>query len=164
MTDNRSTTSFLERDCPCGSGRRYDECCGPLHHGDQAASDAATLMRSRYSAYALHLPTYLLSSWHESTRPHGLEDDELEWTGLQIHGHKQLDPAQATVTFTAFFKTPDGTPGTLKEESRFLFEQGRWWYVDGEVPKQQPERRQKIGRNDPCPCGSGKKYKRCCGA
>jgi uncharacterized protein len=28
----------------------------------------------------------------------------------------------------------------------------------------RPERRVKVGRNDPCPCGSGKKYKRCCGA
>ena len=33
---------------------------------------------------------------------------------------------------------------------------------DGTV-KKQPRRVQKIGRNDPCPCGSGKKYKHCCG-
>ena len=33
---------------------------------------------------------------------------------------------------------------------------------DGTV-KKQPRRVQKVGRNDPCPCGSGKKYKRCCG-
>ncbi|MCI6785228.1 MAG: preprotein translocase subunit SecA [Clostridiales bacterium] len=33
---------------------------------------------------------------------------------------------------------------------------------DGSV-KKQPRKVQKIGRNDPCPCGSGKKYKQCCG-
>lgn len=163
MADNHQTTSFLSRDCPCGSGRRYDECCGPLHHGDQDASDAVSLMRSRYSAYVLHLPTYLLSSWHQSTRPPGLEEDDLEWTGLQVHDHEQTDANHATVTFTAFFRTPDGKPGTVREHSRFIFEQDRWWYLDGELPRQQPERRQKIGRNDPCPCGSGKKYKHCCG-
>ncbi|MDW7739173.1 MAG: preprotein translocase subunit SecA [Bacillota bacterium] len=34
----------------------------------------------------------------------------------------------------------------------------------GQVQKQEPVTVEKIGRNDPCPCGSGKKYKKCCGA
>ena len=29
--------------------------------------------------------------------------------------------------------------------------------------KQAPKKKEKIGRNDPCPCGSGRKYKQCCG-
>jgi preprotein translocase subunit SecA len=35
----------------------------------------------------------------------------------------------------------------------------------GEANEKKPEqrRRDKVGRNDPCPCGSGKKYKKCCG-
>ena len=34
---------------------------------------------------------------------------------------------------------------------------------DGTVKKQPVKKGQKVGRNDPCPCGSGKKYKKCCG-
>lgn len=36
-------------------------------------------------------------------------------------------------------------------------------YADEDVPKQPKKVENKIGRNDPCPCGSGKKYKKCCG-
>jgi preprotein translocase subunit SecA len=36
--------------------------------------------------------------------------------------------------------------------------------IEGNTPGGQQRKNQKVGRNDPCPCGSGKKYKKCCGA
>jgi SEC-C motif-containing protein len=121
-------------------------------------------MCARYSAHALRLPTYLLASWHASTRPDSVDtDDGLQWTGLQIHEHNSVSEHEATVTFSAFFRTADNKPGSLQEQSRFVHEDGRWWYLDGERPKRAPQRRRKTGRNAPCPCGSGKKYKHCCG-
>lgn len=35
--------------------------------------------------------------------------------------------------------------------------------ADIKPPSVRPEKKAKVGRNDPCPCGSGKKYKKCCG-
>ncbi len=38
------------------------------------------------------------------------------------------------------------------------------WQADASTAPPEPQHtKSKIGRNDPCPCGSGKKYKRCCG-
>ena len=34
---------------------------------------------------------------------------------------------------------------------------------DGSAPQPKKNQEKQIGRNDPCPCGSGKKYKQCCG-
>jgi len=56
--------------CPCCSGKRLTQCCGPLLAGQQHARTVKQLMRSRFSAFALggH-GDYLLASWHPSTRP-----------------------------------------------------------------------------------------------
>jgi preprotein translocase subunit SecA len=45
------------------------------------------------------------------------------------------------------------------EQQRMVLSRG-----EGEDRKKPVKREQKVGRNDPCPCGSGKKYKKCCGA
>jgi len=90
-------------------------------------------MRSRYSAFALGLPDYLLATWHPATRPADLDlDPATTWTGLEILGTeagKAWDQA-GTVTFVASFSSPDGD-GTMRERSRFTLEGGRWYYVDG---------------------------------
>lgn len=146
-----------QRACPCGSGTAYADCCGPYHQGAPAPSPEA-LMRSRYSAFALDLRDYLLSSWHASTRPASLAaDDTTHWVRLEILG-SQAAGDQGRVHFRATFR--EGRRwAVLEEESRFLREAGRWYYQEGETSWQ----RLKPGRNDPCPCGSGRKFKACCG-
>lgn len=119
--------------CPCGSPD-YARCCQPLHAG-AAAPTAEALMRSRYSAYALGLAPYLLATWHASTRPTALDlnDAPCQWIGLQIRAHAQQDASHATVTFVARYRV-NGRAQRLQEHSRFVREDGRWFYVDGDLP------------------------------
>ena len=109
---------------------------------------------------------YLQRTWHPTTREADLGvGDGTAWHGLTVVSTSggDLDDTEGMVEFVAVCRVK-GTPGTLREISRFVREDGRWYYVDGEAPKQQPVTGgRKVGRNEPCPCGSGKKYKRCCG-
>jgi SEC-C motif domain protein len=122
--------------CPCGSGRAYAACCGRWHAGDQhlQASDAETLMRSRYSAYVLGLGDYLRDTWHPSTRPAEAIDVDraLRWLGLDVRRHVQVDADHATVEFVARSKA-GGRAQRLHETSRFVRRAGRWVYVDGDL-------------------------------
>ena len=118
--------------CPCGSGRAYAGCCGPLHAGT-AAADAEALMRSRYSAYVMGLADYLQATWHATTRP--IEFDLAgapKWLGLAILRHQHTAPDHAVVEFVARYKA-GGRAGRLHEASRFVREGGRWYYLDGEM-------------------------------
>lgn len=120
--------------CPCGSGRRYVACCGQLHAGEQPAASAEALMRSRYSAYVLKLADYLLATWHASTRPSELDlaADDSKWLGLDVKRHEILGDDRATVEFVARYRIT-GRGHRLHELSRFVREDGRWFYVDGEL-------------------------------
>ncbi len=124
-------------------------------------------MRSRYTAYVLRNADYLSRTWHPATRPVELGlDDGTTWQGLTVirtSGGSENDE-RGIVEFTARCRVKE-TPGSLHEISEFVRQQGRWFYLDGDSPKRMPVKSgNKIGRNEPCPCGSGKKYKRCCGA
>jgi len=130
-------------------------------------------MRSRYTAYSLERRDYILQSWHSSQRPAQLQlDSQIQWLGLQIINSGALDkPRTASVSgadawgwveFIADFSC-NGQPGRLHERSRFVRQGEDWFYLDGEQlesPLREPA--QRPGRNDPCFCGSGKKYKKCC--
>ena len=120
--------------CPCGSSRHYADCCGRLHLGQEIASTAEALMRSRYSAYVLGLEPYLLASWHASTRPAelGLEDG-IKWLALEVKRHQVQDASHATVEFVARYRS-QGRGQRLQECSSFVKEDGRWFYVDGLIP------------------------------
>ncbi len=122
--------------CPCGSGQAYADCCARFHAGEQhlLAPDAERLMRSRYSAYVLGLADYLLATWHPSTRPATLEPNPegLRWLGLEVRRHSGQDADHATVEFVARSKL-GGRAQRLHETSRFVREDGRWFYVDGEM-------------------------------
>lgn len=149
--------------CPCGSNLSYEICCGRYHKGG-AAPTAESLMRSRYSAYVLRLVGYVTDTWHHTTRPATLSFDSAEpaWCGLTIcntSGGSASDQA-GEVEFIARWCKPDGQCGALHERSHFIREEGRWYYVDGTL---LPAPTAKIGRNDPCHCGSGRKFKLCCG-
>jgi len=156
------------RDCPCGSGRMFAHCCGPYLSGAARPATAEALMRSRYSAYVEHDDAYLLASWDPRTRPddpHPSADHGNTWTGLRILRTEAggEDDDEGVVEFVASCELR-GRPAQLHEISRFRRAgDGRWLYLDGD--NQQPLRRRqpKVGRNRPCPCGSGKKYKKCCG-
>ncbi|HED32725.1 MAG TPA: hypothetical protein ENJ08_00715 [Gammaproteobacteria bacterium] len=158
--------------CLCGVGKSTETCCLPLINGQKDAETPAQLMRSRYSAYAMGNVSYLMQSWHASTRPQGIElDSRLAWTGLTLLGkHKMRDKAwgnetagkEAYVAFIARFVS-EGVAGQMHERSRFVFEQGRWFYVDGQqIESAAGEGSRRPGRNEPCYCGSGKKFKKCC--
>lgn len=157
--------------CPCGSGASLGACCGPIIGGTPAAT-AEALMRSRYTAYVIEEIDHI-------ARTHSSEDSETfdqaeaeslarsaEWLGLEIQatsGGGEADET-GTVEFATRYKK-DGQLHVHHEKSEFRREDGKWVYVDGEMnPKGAPRRVDKVGRNEPCPCGSGKKYKKCCGA
>lgn len=119
--------------CPCGSGRAYTDCCGPLHEGTPAAS-AEALMRSRYSAFVLGRDEYLLATWHAGTRPAQIDADPgCKWLGLEVRRHEQSDATHALVEFVARCRI-GGRGQRLHETSRFVREDGRWFYVDGSFP------------------------------
>jgi SEC-C motif-containing protein len=125
--------------CPCGSGSTYTDCCGRWHEAfaTQATLTAPSpeaLMRSRYSAFVLDLRAYLLATWHPSTRPAELEppEDGLKWLGLAIKAAAQSDTDHGTVEFVARSKL-GGRAHRLHETSRFVREQGCWYYLDGDL-------------------------------
>lgn len=89
-------------------------------------------MRSRYTAYVLRNENYLLATWHPSTRPGRVEfEPDLRWLGLRIHQTAMTGESSAQVEFTARYRVGGGTAVRMRERSRFTFEQGRWWYLDG---------------------------------
>lgn len=120
--------------CTCGNLRPYVECCGRFHSGEPA-DNAVKLMRSRYSAYVLRQEAYLLATWHPSTRPAtlDLDADNVHWLGLEIRA-QQPGASNARIEFIARFRVGDGVVQKQHEISRFLREDGRWFYLDGEFP------------------------------
>jgi len=170
----------LPNPCPCGSAIPYPECCGLYHSGMASAPTAEALMRSRYAAFALNKMDYILATQrleNEDESEIGIEDNSNAltlWTRLEILAAEQGQTSDetGTVTFRAYFQ--EGThKGELSEKSWFKKEEGQWLYVAGEhdikpvssVKTTPPKnaRPKNIGRNDPCSCGSGKKFKKCCG-
>ena len=155
--------------CPCGSEKEYEDCCGPIISGTVPAPTAEALMRSRYSAFVKGVPEHI----ERTDAPELREDfnrDELEqmmrdceWRGLKIRRTVETGDI-AEVEFVIRFRY-NRQDMVQTELSSFRRENGQWLYVTGEInPKQMPVRNErKIRRNDPCPCGSGKKAKKCCG-
>ena len=92
-------------------------------------------MRSRYTAYVLGLEPYLLATWHPSTRPDRLDlaaEAGTRWLGLEVRQHVPVDENHALVAFVARYRRA-GRGHRLQERSRFVREEGRWYYVDGEL-------------------------------
>lgn len=122
--------------CDCGLPRPYPDCCGRFHAGPLhlQAPDAQALMRSRYTAYVRDLVDYLLATWHPDTRPASIEPNPpgLRWLGLEVKGDAVQDETHQTVSFVARSKL-GGRAHRLEETSRFVREEGRWFYVDGDI-------------------------------
>ena len=125
--------------CPCGrltlkKPMSYGQCCGRWLDTDTPAPDAESLMRSRYSAFALERAPYLLRSWHASHRPASIEfEPGVRWLGLEVRSHTVTDATHAEVEFVARQKPLGGPAVRLHERSRFVLEDGRWLYVDGDA-------------------------------
>ena len=118
--------------CPCGSGDPLDDCCGRYHQGHPAPT-AEALMRSRYSAFVRENAAYLLATWHASTRPAQLDfEPGAKWLGLEVRAGAQTGEHSAEVEFVARYRV-GGRAVRLHERSRFVREQGRWYYVDGDL-------------------------------
>jgi len=158
--------------CPCGSERPYAECCGPVIAGERPARTAEELMRARYTAHVKVALPFIKETLHPDKRAEhddaGTRDwaRNSEWHGLQIVKTEGGGPddAEGKVEFIASF-TRDGGLRQHHEVASFTRVDGAWFLSDSEMVKLKPIVREtpKIGRNDPCPCGSGLKYKKCCG-
>ncbi len=121
--------------CPCGSNKQYSACCARYIEGGEIAPTAEALMRSRYTAYTLLREDYLLATWHPSTRPASLgvaQDAPTKWMGLEVKRHELQDESHALVEFVARYKV-NGRAHRMHEVSRFVREEGRWLYMDGDV-------------------------------
>ncbi|MBM6550214.1 YchJ family protein [Marinomonas ostreistagni] len=157
--------------CPCGANASYDACCGKYHNQSQNAPTAEALMRSRYSAFALGYFDYIAATQRLINEPDIRGDDiaqsngQTQWLELEINDTQdgQEDDMTGMVAFTAHFQEGQHS-GQLQERSLFEKVDGRWLYIAGEHEvKPATKAVEKVGRNDPCTCGSGKKYKKCCG-
>ncbi len=156
--------------CPCGSGLAEAACCGPILDGVPAPT-ALALMRSRYTAYVRGAIDYLVATHDASTRDTvdraavARWSRDTQWQGLEIIASERggEDDDTGIVEFVARGVTR-GAPFAQRERSRFRRVDGAWYYVDGKVGAEPVTRAPAPGRNDPCPCGSGMKYKRCHGA
>jgi len=156
--------------CPCGSQQNFDVCCQPLLNGQANATTAEALMRSRYSAFATGNIEYLIETLHSDKRQP--QDGELltqalehtRWLGLQVRGcEKGLEADErGTVEFVATW-SEGGQSGFLHEKSSFVKQNDRWYYVDGTLYDTTGKNIAKPKRNEPCWCGSEKKFKKCHG-
>ena len=118
--------------CPCDSTRLYTQCCGRWHAG-AAAPDAQSLMRSRYSAFVLSNEPYLLDTWHSSTRPNAIPfDPNQKWLGLRIVDARVTGDASTEVEFIARSRVSNASAVRHHERSRFVRENGRWFYVEAQ--------------------------------
>ena len=161
-------TIDLDSPCPCSSSLSYADCCNSLITGKIEAETVAQLMRSRFTAFAIHHEAYLLKTWDKKNRPKKITfNKEIDWTSLEVLSETKggLNDSRGVVQFKAYYVL-NGVEQVMNEASRFKKNKGQWFYLDGivksvnEADSQQPLNK---GLNAPCECGSGKKFKRCCG-
>ena len=157
----------IQNRCFCGSGNTFEQCCKPIIDGTQPAPTAQALMQSRYSAYVIVASQYLIDSTHISQRAKYSKADieawakESHWEKLEIIDCKKglSDDSVGEVEFKAYYQDSKSTLQIHHEKSIFKQENGNWFYVNGTIIPSITI----INRNDACACGSGKKFKKCCG-
>ena len=152
--------------CPCGSNKDENECCG-VYLSDQCKPDTPEkLMRSRYTAYTKANIDYIISTM-KGPALHQFDGESakqwamtVEWLGLDVI-KSSIHKTKGYVEFIAHFKEK-GKENCIHEISEFHQINGLWYYIDGKHTSLKSYTNKKLGRNDPCCCGSGKKYKACC--
>lgn len=158
--------------CPCGSGKSYTECCQPIIAGTVIAKTAESLMRSRYAAYVMHEIDHISNTCVRETEDAEIDmeetrrwSEESQWQGLKIISTQMggENDTEGVVEFSATY-TRKGFKDVHLEQAHFKKENGKWLYSHGSlIPTTIIRSEKKVGRNEKCPCGSGKKYKQCCG-
>lgn len=155
--------------CPCGSGKHFEDCCAPLLANSRPAATAEELMRSRFTAHVAQHYRHLHRTYLPTANlPYVEEADDaapMGWSRLTVHSHEPGNsPDQAFVEFSAYYEE-NKVEHVLQERSEFRRIKGEWFFSrtvrQGPAPFKTAQ--PKPGRNDPCPCGSGKKHKHCCG-
>lgn len=152
--------------CPCCSGREFEECCEPKIKGAVPARTPEELMRSRYTAFAIVNADYLMKTSSELLRREQTKKSitqwaqENTWTKLEVV-HCTENGEYGSVEFKAYYTDHRDVKQVHHEASKFMKEGGGWVYSEGKIKPNLLEK--SIKRNDSCPCGSGKKYKKCCG-
>lgn len=157
--------------CPCGSALTYESCCEAIIKGERQAETAEQRMRSRYSAYVMKEIDYLRTSLHPDHRADFNEKTTRSWAESADWHNLEIietigggpDDSEGKVAFAVSY-TEQGIKKEYRERATFSKKDGTWYLVSGEPLRAQQVVRAapKTGRNDPCPCGSGKKYKKCC--
>ena len=153
-------TALLDSICPCQSSKSYKDCCERFHTHAQFPETAEQLMRSRYAAYVLKNVSYIVDttvpSQQELLNVQAIQAwaENTQWLGLKILNTESLTKIQSAVEFNAVFQGEEEEQ-THYERSIFVKIDDRWYFVDPTVPL--PTMKQ------PCVCGSGKKFKHCCG-
>jgi SEC-C motif-containing protein len=155
--------------CPCGSSKNYDQCCEPFITATALPNTPEELMRSRYTAYTQANTEYIAETMKApANRDFNPEEArswaaDVKWLKLEVVTSSQQEN-EGTVEFIAQY-SHEGKRYVLHELSLFRRDDKQWYYVDGNGPQSKPVTRatKKIARNDPCSCGSQKKYKKCCG-
>ena len=156
--------------CPCGSDVAYDACCAPVIMGAHPAVTAEQLMRARYSAYVGAHMDFIFETTHPAQREGydhaGTKEwaENSEWLGLEIIATKQGEQTDNSgeVEFIARFREKEALR-EHHENAHFQKHDGSWYFAEAVMVKSRPVTVIKTGRNDPCTCGSGLKYKKCCG-
>lgn len=159
--------------CHCGAGESFETCCQPFHDGSKNPPTAEALMRARYCAFVVGNVDYVINTHDPKKRSDvsrkSIEEwsSESDWHGLEVIStvYGQAEDFKGNVTFVAHF-THEGERREHRESAQFRRVGPNWYFVDSKIRYGDPAVRSedKVGRNDPCPCDSGKKYKKCCGA
>jgi SEC-C motif-containing protein len=158
--------------CPCGSEQAYENCCQPLIQNKKHADSAEQLLRARYTAHVKNEVDYIWETTHPAQRG-SMDRNQIaewsknsEWIGLEIVSTEagQSEDKTGFVEFVARYRERSKIQ-EHREIAEFRKKNDTWFFYDGKAPRTKQFVRQgpKVGRNDPCPCGSGKKYKKCCG-
>ncbi|MBL7664823.1 MAG: YchJ family protein [Bacteriovoracaceae bacterium] len=157
--------------CPCDSGESYQNCCAPLHKNKAKAKTPEALMRARYCAYVTADIEFIAKTQTTSNENFDAAAamkwaKESKWKGLKII-KTSIAPKkdQGMVEFVAHYQDQNEKNFYHHEISDFVFRNDQWLFDKGTIVGLDPIKRSqpKVGRNDDCPCGSGKKFKKCCG-
>jgi len=158
--------------CKCDTGKPYSECCEPIIKGLKTPENAVDVMRARYTAFVIGEIDFIMATVSPSKKSEydrkSVEEwsRSTDWTDLEIVSCKDggVEHESGEVEFIANYRDKD-TMKKHHEHASFVKIKGAWYFEDGRAPAVTQVRREtpKIGRNDPCMCSSGKKYKKCCG-
>lgn len=157
--------------CYCGENKEFQDCCEPIIKKEFKAKTAEQLMRARYSAYCTHDMDFVEYTHHPQGADEFNKEEALEWAKGSLWKNLEIvdtnlgqeSDSQGEVEFKAYYEV-NSTPLCHHERSRFEKVDGEWFFLDGDISNTPLKRSgPKVGRNDPCVCGSGKKFKKCCG-